>query len=338
MRWLLALLTALALGLGSVAVAAAEPGDEVPEGSLTIALLGAGGHGADGSDGDDPRAAVYITDHLAPGQTIERAVQVTNDSDTSVTVELYAGPASLVDGAFTVANRGESNELTSWVMFETDRLDLEPGQSDEVTVTIAVPDDAPEGEQYWVIWASTQPQDSDEAEVQVVSRVGVRMYLSVGPGGAPAAGFSVGALEAGRNDDGDATVRAEVTNTGGRAIDVTGELALTGGPGGLSAETVTAQTTTVAPGESEHVVFTVADSAALPAGPWQAEVRLDSGHLTEATDTELTFPDSDEAAVGTVDGIAEWVWIIIALVAAAVVAGAGWAWSKRGNRSAGPSA
>lgn len=329
MRLFLAMLTAMLLGLGAGVVATAQPdGDGPPTGSLTIALL----DGAS-ADTDDPRAQVYITDHLAPGETVEHTVRITNDMGAEETIELYAGPATLVDGDFTVANRGEINELTGWVSLTAEELVLADGQSDEVTVTIAVPDDAPEGEQYGVIWAAAQPRDGDDAEVQVVSRVGVRMYLSVGPGGAPAAAFRVDDLQPDRDGDGDAVVRSHVTNTGGRAVDLTGQLELTAGPGGLSAQSVTAKTTTVAPGESGVVEFTVPDSAALPAGPWQAAVTVESGHLTEAVDEQITFPDEASDEAGQADGISEWVWIIIAIAIALFVAGIGWAWPRRGGHT-----
>jgi hypothetical protein len=59
-----------------------------------------------------------------------------------------------------------------------------------VTATVDVPKDAPSGNDNGVIWAE---QDSKGAgNVNLVSRVGLRMYPNIGPGGAPAPGFTAG--------------------------------------------------------------------------------------------------------------------------------------------------
>jgi hypothetical protein len=63
----------------------------------------------------------------------------------------------------------------------------------------------------------------------------IRLYLSVGPGGAPAANFTIDSLTAKRTPDGHPTVLARVHNTGGRALDMNGTLRLVDGPGALDA-------------------------------------------------------------------------------------------------------
>jgi hypothetical protein len=68
-----------------------------------------------------------------------------------------------------------------------------------------------------------------------VSRVGIRLYLSIGPGGAPASNFDIVSMTADRDSTNSAMVQASIHNTGGRALDLSGALALSDGPGGLSA-------------------------------------------------------------------------------------------------------
>jgi hypothetical protein len=53
------------------------------------------------------------------------------------------------------------------------------------TVRIAVPKNAPPGEQLGVIWAEARSTADAAGSVVQVNRVGIRIYLSVGPGGAP---------------------------------------------------------------------------------------------------------------------------------------------------------
>jgi hypothetical protein len=81
-------------------------------------------------------------------------------------------------------------------------------------VTIATPGDAAPGEQYGVVWAEARSAPSGQGVIQV-SRVGIRPYISVGPGGAPAPDFTIESLTAERSPDGRPMVLASVHNTGG---------------------------------------------------------------------------------------------------------------------------
>src|SRR5206468_3639121 len=103
-----------------------------------------------------------------------------------------------------------------------------------VLVTIAVPRTASEGERYAVVWAQTSGP-STGANVTQISRLGVRVYLDIGPGGEPASSFEITEVTADRTPDGTPRLTAQVRNTGARALDVTGTLTLSDGPGSASA-------------------------------------------------------------------------------------------------------
>jgi hypothetical protein len=245
---------------------------------------------------DDPRAQRYIIDNLPPGTTIERRVQVANETDTTQTVSVYTGSAHIDDGSF-IGDKGDTqNELTSWTSLSEPEVTLAAGETTEVLVTVAVPLDAAEGEQYAAIWAQVSAPGQDDATVHTASRVGVRMYVAVGPGNGPAADFSIGAVEAGRTDAGVPQVTASVTNTGGRAVDVSGSLALSDGPSALSAGPfLTEKALTLAPGEEGTVVVSLGND--LPDGPWNATLTLSSGLLVHEATAEVTFPEAGEAVV-----------------------------------------
>ena len=108
-------------------------------------------------------------------------------------------------------------------------------------MTIAVPIDAAPGERYAVVWAETRSTPS-EGGITQVNRVGIRIYLAIGAGGPPAADFTIDSLTAIRSADGRPMVVATVHNTGGRALDMSGTLELSAGPGGLSAGSVPGRT------------------------------------------------------------------------------------------------
>ena len=81
---------------------------------------------------------------------------------------------------------------------------------------------------------------------------------------------------------------AVVRNTGGRAVDVSGTVRLTHGPGGTSAGPFSLQrVVTLAPGQSQPVTF--APPRSLPSGPWLASIRLVSGMTVERASATISF-------------------------------------------------
>jgi len=278
---LTAVLCAVTASLTMLATAA---GTQTP-GTVGIRIID-----APESRADDPRARLYIVDHLAPGTTINRRVEVANDTAEPQEVEVYAASASIDNGEFRFGEGRAANELTAWTSVVPARLMLEPGDKGTATVTIAVPGDASEGERYGVVWAELRAAATEEEGLGAVNRVGVRMYLSVGPGGEPETNFEISDIEGRRDEDGNPVVAAIVRNIGGRAVDLSGELQLTNGPGGLSAGPISAQLgTTITAGQEGPVLFTL--DPALPNGPWDAQVTMKSGRTTAEASGTVTFPD-----------------------------------------------
>jgi hypothetical protein len=313
----LALLTCATALVAQAPAVAQQPTEPAPVGSVGIRLLE-----APVSLQDDPRAMAYIIDNLPPGTTITRRIEVSNGSNQEQPVTLYPAAASIGadDGGFEVGDDRAVNELTTWMSVTPTDLTLAPNSAAEAVVTIAVPPDAPEGEQYAVVWAQTAGAPSGTG-IQNVSRVGIRTYLSVGPGNGPAADLSIDGVTAARSDDGAPQVVANITNTGGRALDPSGTVELSGGPGGISSTPVKGSGGSIAPGQSGIVTFTL--DPALPAGPWQAAVTVTSGLVNKTSNVELTFPDQGSVAAqgsSSESGTPVWVWAVVALGIIAVAA------------------
>jgi hypothetical protein len=171
-------------------------------------------------------------------------------------------------------------------------VDLQAGKSAAVTVLIHVPPTVPKGERYATIVAELPaPPQASNPSVSIATRVGVRVYLDVGAGGEPASNFAISTLTAARDKDGTPVVSAQVTNTGGRALDLGGRLQLSGGPGGLRAGPYDVQVPrTLGIGESGDV--TVALDKQTPVGPWLAKMTLRSGYVQHAVTGRLSFPRS----------------------------------------------
>lgn len=238
----------------------------------------------------DPRTRHYIVDHLKPGMVIKRRIEVTNSSDTPMRVALYSAAASINNGKFAFADGRTSNELSTWTSVAPRGLTLAPHSSSMPTVTVAVPDRASAGERYAVVWAEVSSAASPGG-VNQVNRVGVRLYLSVGPGGGPPTDFTIDTLTTQRTAGGNPMVLAQVHNTGGRALDLTGDLRLSEGPGGMSAGPFDIELgTTLPPGGTGTA--TVALSDQVPDGPWKARIRLQSGLVERLARATIRFPSS----------------------------------------------
>jgi hypothetical protein len=204
-------------------------------------------------------------------------------------VLVYPAAATIHGGGFDIAGRGAPGAVPSWTTVAPTRLHLEPGVRQAVTVDFRVPSDAPSGEVYGAIVAE-RPARRGGNGVAVALRAAVRVYLSVGKGGEPASDFTVDSLTAARDATGRPLVLAQVHNTGGRALDLSGELRLSEGPGSLSAGPFPARLgTTLGIGQSGQV--TVPLDRALPAGPWLATLEMRSGELRRKVEGRISFPD-----------------------------------------------
>lgn len=239
---------------------------------------------------DDPRAQVYVVDHVEQGTTITRRIEVRNGSQGPMRPELYVAGAEIADGAFQVGGR-DAGELTEWGSIEPGSIELAPGEIAAATLTIAVPDTAEDGEYYGGAVAAATSDTGGPVDVQ--GRVAVRIYLSVGEGAPPEADFEVSTLEASRRSDGTPVVSASVTNTGGRALDMAGDLHLDHGPGGIAAGPFPATLgTTLGIGDTEPVIVLL--DPELPNGPWDATLTLRSGKLEKTVTATIEFPEPGE--------------------------------------------
>jgi len=239
--------------------------------------------------GNDPRARIYIVDHLAPGTVIHRRIEVSNTTVSTAHIVMYAAAATVASGSFSSAAGHTPNDLSTWTSVHPGTSDVPTDGVVTATVTITVPREAASGKRYGVVWAETRSAPIVGGGMIQVSRVGIRIYLSVGPGAAPAANFTIDRLTANRSPDGRPMVQALVHNTGGRALDMSGTLQLLAGPGGLSAGPFPATVgATLAISATEPV--TIALDKRIPAGPWGARITLHSGLIERSARATITFP------------------------------------------------
>ena len=314
----------------ATAASSALPDEQEPPPGLGIRLVD-----VPVATADDPRALVYIIDHVAPGSEVERRIQVVNGTSDAADVSIYPAAAEVEDGSFVGAEGRTPNELSSWTTVAPQAARLQVGGSTFADVTIRIPDDASAGERYATVWAVVTTPPDAAGGITNVSRVGVRIYLSVGPGGEPASNFVIRSFTASRDDSGAPEVELMVRNTGGRALDLVGELSLSDGPGGLSAGPFDLTLpTTLGIGETAPVTVELAQE--LPNGPWRADATLRSGLLERSAHATLTFPDQAGAAapVAAEDGWPSWLLLSLgALVLLLLIAALLWSLWRRRRRS-----
>jgi hypothetical protein len=263
---------------------------EASEGSLGVQLLD-----VPTTARLDPRARLYIVDHVAPGTVIRRRIQVSNSTTSATDVALYPAAATIAKGTFVGADGHTRNELSTWTSVRPGAAGIRAGGRRTAAVTIRVPRDAAPGERYGVVWAETRSAPATGDGITQVNRVGIRLYLSVGPGGPPAANFKIDSVTAKRSPDGRPMVLATVHNTGGRALDMNGTLRLRNGPGGLNAGPYPADLgVSLAIGDTETVRIVL--DKRLPAGPWHARINLRSGLLSRDARATITFPAAEASS------------------------------------------
>jgi hypothetical protein len=317
---------ALAIGilsiLSPVASAATSSGlsaAPAPPGSFGIRLVD-----VPVSEAGNPRALRYIIDYLPTGTVIHRRVLIVNEETRTARFAVYADAAFISDGQFIGYAGATRNELTTWISVQHPTVTLAAGASVMDMITIRVPLGATRGEHYGVIWAQQTAKVRTRGTgfgVTEVSRVGVRLYVAVGRGGAPPTSFDITSITGHLTDAGRAIIVAHVNNTGGRAVDLDGSARLTDGPGGTSSGPFPAQRiVTLAPGQSWNMTF--AAPKKLPHGTWRATVTVVSG-LTTATGTATVELASIVTAQEALSGMG-WVWIALGGLVVVLVVAMGW--------------
>jgi hypothetical protein len=200
-------------------------------------------------------------------------------------------------------------------------------------VTVAVPADAAPGEQYAAIWAEI---GNGAPGVGLVNRVGLRMYVDVGGGNPAPTSFVLDSLTAVRGPDGRPAITAQVRNDGGRALDISGTVTLSDGPGSLNAGPFPAQVgSTLAPGH--QIGVTIPLDRALPDGPWQAAITLRSGLTERTAQARIQFPSGPGTgqSVSLRDSLGSPLAIGLLALLVAVLVGAGLLILRRRARRSG---
>ncbi|TDC44141.1 hypothetical protein [Micromonospora sp. KC213] len=261
-------------------------------------------------------------DHINPGTTITRRFEVTNNSGKPHPVNVHVTAAEIRDNSFRPADDRNANELPSWITIDQPTFLAPPHSRTRLTARISIPPNATKGERYGAIVAEVaSPTPGQDENVQIVNGVGIRVYLDIGLGGDPPSDFRIDQVTPGRTEQGVPIVKADVHNTGERALDIDGQLWLSGSGGRINAGPFRAQrSATLAPGSGGRVTFLLDEQ--LVNGPWDAKLTLESGRIRRTFTGTLTFPDR-AGAWGLPSTVGDRLPLILAVVGALIVMGSG---------------
>jgi hypothetical protein len=119
-----------------------------------------------------PAKLEYRTD---PGAKIEGKIVIFNEGAEDASFYAAFEKFTEVNGEKKFL-RGEPAELANWFKMEKS-VTLKAGESKEVPFTIEVPENAPPGGHFAVIWWGTAPPGANQ--VSIVTRAGILVYLNV---------------------------------------------------------------------------------------------------------------------------------------------------------------
>ena len=129
----------------------------------------------------------FFVYQLKPGQSLKDTVGVSNSSDQPLTFRIYARDAFSTPGDASFGLGGEEDKPSdtgSWITLPTDvaLYTVQPGTRADIPFIITVPPDASPGDHAGGIVAalvSTPEQSTDGAGLNVLQRVGARVYTRV---------------------------------------------------------------------------------------------------------------------------------------------------------------
>jgi hypothetical protein len=120
----------------------------------------------------------WIVRDIQNGSTIKEFVTVENLTAEAQTVQLAVTSAHETDSSFNIDEESITG-IGSWATLPQSSITLEPFASAKIPVEIAIPDNTPLEEFSGAVLAS-QTNSSNET-LNIVTRIGVRMYLTVIP-------------------------------------------------------------------------------------------------------------------------------------------------------------
>jgi hypothetical protein len=114
---------------------------------------------------------------LAPGATVTGTLFVLNEGTTPQTLTPSFETFTETNGTKQFS-AGTPSDLTNWFVLPSSTT-LAAGESENIPFTLNVPQGAPAGGHFAVIWWNTAPAGAGMGDTSIVTRAGVLVYLNV---------------------------------------------------------------------------------------------------------------------------------------------------------------
>jgi len=179
-----------------------------------------------------------IVDVVSPGQTITQTMNVSigaNAPTTTVTVDID-GVAQSSNGTYILLDAAEdTNPDTArpFVSVNTNSFQLQPGGSQDVVATIAVPQDATLGGYFACIHISNPPIAQSGSNIAVATAVNVPVYLTIKGSQLNQTGKITGITTGTITNGQTIGITTTFQNTGNTYFKIEGETTVTNGQGVL---------------------------------------------------------------------------------------------------------
>lgn len=115
---------------------------------------------------------------IKAGETTSSKFKILNTGQKPFKFKVYASPYHITNANYESEYETETpmNQISRWIKFDQTEFALEPDQEVEVAYKVETPADIPDGAQYAVIFAETEPEESEGQQVVSNKRLGMLVY------------------------------------------------------------------------------------------------------------------------------------------------------------------
>lgn len=217
---------------------------------------------------------------MEPGDSQVLRVEIGNGSTIPVRAIIYAADVySGVNGGFAMENaEAERSEPTTWLDFETETRDFEPGQGITKAFTVTVPEDAEPGQYITGLAIETAEGRSFGEGSPLLHKVRLATAVFIIVPGPVVAGFEISDIQVAM-DLTTTSVSGLITNTGNVRVRPKGSLRMTGASGAVVIDVPIAMGSVYARDSARFEVgFPV---TSIPEGTYTVDVELSDADTEE---------------------------------------------------------
>lgn len=119
---------------------------------------------------------------IAAGKPTTSDFTIINSGQKAFKFKVYASPYSITNTDYNSVYDQETplNQINRWIKFDKNQYELAPGKEVKINYRVETPADIPDGAQYAVIFAETEPEQATGQQLASNKRVGLLVYAHGG--------------------------------------------------------------------------------------------------------------------------------------------------------------